>query len=187
MAEQDEERPEKAPMHVWPKRGEATTCCGRRDEELPLSDGRTTDPKGVTCDGTFVPAVWAHDVYPQPSDRWDEVPALSDAARYHAARALAMASSDVDHPGYLDRLVLMLAERETAWHVAALARGLSGQEALDWVHAHQCDDSNELLYELCSELGVELHRVRPYPLKDRKPAQPTPPATVAGADGGGAA
>lgn len=152
-------------MHDWPKAGEPTTCCGRFKGELPLADGRTTDPKGVTCDGTFVPAVWAHEVYPHPTDGFDNAPPLVEAAKYHAARALAMADSDIDHPGYMDRLVLMLAERSIAWHVAALARGLSGQDALQWVHNHT-DDSNELLYDLCRELGVEMHRIKPYALRD---------------------
>jgi hypothetical protein len=158
---------QKAPMHAWPKRGEATSCCGRLSDELPLADGRTSDPNGVTCDGTFTPAVWAHDVYPHPSDRYDDEPPLADAAKYHAARALALTCSDIDAPGYHDRLVLMLAERSTAWHVAALARGMSGQEALRWVHNHDKDDSQELLYDLCHELGVELHRIKPYALRER--------------------
>lgn len=162
---------EKAQMHAWPKRGEPTTCCGRTWDEVPLLDGRTTDPKGVTCDGTFTPAVWAHEVYPHPSDRYDDEPPLTEAAKYHAARALALACDDIDHPGYMDRLFLMLAERAIAWHVAALARGLSGQEALRWVHNHQ-DDSNELLYDLCTDLGVELGRIKPYPLPSESPTPP---------------
>ena len=163
-------------MHAWTKRDEVTSCCGRRADELPLSDGRTTDPKGVTCNGTFEPAVWAHDVYPHPSDHWDAAPPLADAAKYQAARALALTCSDIDAPGYHDRLILMLAERTTAWHVAALARGMSGQEALDWVHGHSMDDSQELLYDLCHELGVELHRIKPYALRERDvtPADPDP-------------
>lgn len=162
----------KTMMHAWPKRGARTSCCNRPDGEIPLADGRTTDPKGVTCDGTFTPAVWAHEVYPHPSDRYDDEPPLDEAAKYHAARALAFASDDIDHPGYMDRLVLMLALRSTAWHVAALARGLSGQEALRWVQNHDHDDSNELLYDLCHELGVELHRIKPYELRER-PSRPS--------------
>lgn len=145
-------------MHDWD-----AVCCGRNRDELPLSDGRTTEPKGVTCDGSFTPAVFAHEVYPHPSD----VPLLADAAKYHAARALALANSDIDQPGYMDRTSWMLAERETAFHVAALADGLSGQEALNWVHSHQ-DDDNELLYDLCVRLGVALERIKPYPLRKRE-------------------
>jgi hypothetical protein len=155
-------------MHDWPTQGEATICCGRLECELPLADGRTTDPSGVTCDGTFTPAVWAHEVYPHPSDRYDEAPELSAAVKYHAARALALDTSDVDHVGYLDRIRLMLAERSTAWHVAALAQGLAGQEALTWVHKHNQDDSNELLFDLCVQVGVDLSRIKPYALKERE-------------------
>lgn len=156
-------------MHDYPRRGETTSCCGRDRNDLPFGEGMSSRPQDVTCDGTYEPAVLAHEIYPHPSDRHDEPPTLTDAAKYHAARALALYNDDITHPSHVDRLMLMLAERSTAWHVAALARGLSGQEALDWVHWHDLDDSNEMLYNLCKDLGVELDRIKPYPLPEREP------------------
>lgn len=153
-------------MHDYPRRGEVTSCCGRDRNALPFGEGMTSDARLVTCDGKFEPAVLAHEVYLHPSDRHDQPPALADAAKYHAARALALYNDDVNHPGYMDRLLLALTQRTIAWHVAALARGLSGQEALDWVHAHDTDDSNELLFDLCASLGVALDRIKPYPLRE---------------------
>lgn len=161
-----------ARVHDYPKRGVPTSCCGRDRNELPIGEGMTTRAAAVTCDGTYTPAVLAHEIYPHPSDRHDEPPTLADAAKYHAARALALYCDDIDHPGYMDRLVLALTERTVAWHVAALAAGMSGQEALDWVHWHDLDDSNEMLYEHCEALGVELDRIRPYPLPTARPIPP---------------
>lgn len=154
-------------MHDYPKRGELTSCCGRDRNDLPLGEGMTSRAADVTCDGTYVPTVLAHEIYPHPSDRHDEPPTLTEAAKYHAARALTLYNDDVDHPGYSDRLMLALTERTVAWHVAALAKGMSGQEALSWVHWHDLDETNEMLYDLCVELGVELDRIKPYPLRDR--------------------
>ena len=80
-----------------------------------------------------------------PSDRHDEPPTLEDAAKYHAVRALALYCDDVDHPGWTERLMLALAERSVAWHVAALHKGMSGQAALDWVR--DTDEPNARLIE----------------------------------------
>lgn len=158
--------------HDYPKRGQRTACCDRDRNDLPLDEGMSTRVGDVTCDGTYTPAALAHEVYPHPSDRHDQPPTLDDAAKYHAARALALFNDDINHPGYGDRLVLALTERTVAWHVAALARGLSGQDVLDWVHWHDLDDGNEMLYDLCEELGVELDRIRPYPLRDTRVTTP---------------
>ena len=175
------EEAQKPVMHDYPKRGARTSCCDRDRNDLPFADGMTTRAEDVTCDGTYAPAVRAHEVYPHPSDRHDQPPTLTDAAKYHAARALALYNDDIDHPGYMDRLVLALTERTVAWHVAALASGLSGQEALNWVHWHDLDETNEMLYDLCEELGVELGRIKPYPLREREVASPPeqPPAVEA--------
>lgn len=162
------EKDQKPVMHDYPKHGARTSCCDRDRNDLPLGEGMTTRAADVTCDGTYTPAVLAHEVYPHPSDHPDKPPTLADAAKYHAARALALYNDDINHPGYMERLILALTERTVAWHVAALCCGLSWQEALDWVHWHDLDDSNEMLYDLCKELGVELGRIKPYPLRERE-------------------
>ena len=98
------------------------------------------------------------------------------------ADGMTTRAEDVTCDGtYMDRLVLALTERTVAWHVAALASGLSGQEALNWVHWHDLDETNEILYDLCKELGVELGRIKPYPLREREVASPPeqPPAVEA--------
>ena len=160
----------KAVMHDYPKRGELTSCCGRDRNDLPFGEGMTSRAADVTCDGTYEPAVMAHELYPHPSDRHDEPPTLEDAAKYHAVRALALYCDDVDHPGWSERLMLALAERSVAWHVAALHKGMSGQAALDWVHWHNLDETNEMLYDLCQSLGVDLDRIKPYRLREREAA-----------------
>lgn len=155
-----------AVMHDYPRRGQVTSCCKRDRNDLPLGEGMSSRPQDVTCDGTYEPAALAHEVYPHPSGDPDRPPSLDAAARYHAARALALYNDDVNHPGYYDRLLLALAERSVAWHVAALHFGRSGQDALDWVHGYDTAEDNECLYDLCVRLGVDLARIKPYPLRE---------------------
>ena len=157
-------------MHDSPRRGEVTSCCGRDRNDLPLGEGMSSRQQDITCDGTYEPALLAHEVYPHPSDDPEEPPSLQDAARYHAARALAMYNDDVNHPGYMERLHIALAERTIAWHVAALHFGrFTGQDALDWIHGYDSAEDNELLYDLCVRLGVKLDRIKPYPLRAPEP------------------
>jgi len=157
-----------------------TECCKRPADELPLGDGRTSSATHVTCDGTFTPAVHAHELYPHPSDRHDEPQTLVDAVRYHLARTLAMCPPEhlSDDGGldraWMDRINLMLTERTVACLVVALHKGMSGQRALDWAHVHSSGETGELIYDLAREYGVEVDRIRHYSLREEPGTEPAP-------------
>jgi hypothetical protein len=157
--------------NIWHDFKNPTECCGRPPWELPIGDGRTSDGKRVTCDGNQEAAVMAHEVYAHPSEYADEPPTLDHAVRYHIARALAMypCEGDLDNPEWFDRIATHLNERQIACLYAALAKGLSGQEAVDYAHAYSSGDSSELLYDLAVEFGVELDRIRPYAMRHQAP------------------
>lgn len=157
--------------HDYPKVGERTTCCNRLTEELPLGDGRTSQAAQVNCDGNYTPALWAHEVYPHPSECHDKPPRLEDAVRYHLARTVALYPAEFDGSReWMDRITQMLAERKIACLVLALHKGLSGQEALDWAHAYSSGDDAEIIYDLAHEYGVDLGRIRLYePARSQQP------------------
>lgn len=155
-------------MHTYPRRGQATTCCGQTRDTLPLDAGMTTDPKGVTCDGTVVETVWAHEVYPHPSDGFEAGP-LEDDVRYHLARAIAMVPEyDGGEFGraYVERINVMLGERHIACLLVALHKGLTGQAAHDFAHQYSGDESGECIYDFAREYGVDLGRIKHYEVRD---------------------
>lgn len=156
--------------HDYP-RGTAgkTTCCGRPSAELPLGDGRTSDPKRVTCTGQFTPTVYAHEVYPHPNDGIDAGPLLDDL-RYQLARTIALGGAEYGggdfSRAYVERINLVVAERHVACLMVALAKGLTGQEAHAFAHAYAGDESGEVIYDFATEFGVELDRIKAYEVSE---------------------
>jgi hypothetical protein len=111
-------------MHAWPDpKTKRVDCCGQLDVELPLSDGRTSEKRGVTCDGTVVETLGAHEVYPHPDDGWEANP-VADDVKYHLARALALQPEyDMSDLGaWSDRVTLLVTQRHVACLMVDLTR-----------------------------------------------------------------
>jgi hypothetical protein len=114
---------------------------------------------------------YAHELYPMAQEGevrplTVEVPALYAAAMGHEVWGtgwFAGIRTDEYRQEAADRTVFLIEARQTAFLADALAQGLTGDEAWEWVVEHTADESGELAWERAEQYGVRPQAIKPYP------------------------
>jgi hypothetical protein len=114
---------------------------------------------------------YAHELYPMAEGGEVrplsvEVPTLYAAAMGHEVWGtgwFAGIRTDEHRQEAADRTVFLIEARQTAFLADALAQGLTGDEAWEWVVEHTADESGELAWERAEHYGVRPQAIKPYP------------------------
>jgi GNAT superfamily N-acetyltransferase len=114
---------------------------------------------------------YAHELYPH-TEEGAHAP-LDYLTRYHLTRALGMQATDVNADDFAQSVARFLPEAQVALLYVALNRGLSGQDAADFVSERYVGDGiGEWLWQYAVEMGIDPERIKPYAA--RRSPQPTP-------------
>lgn len=109
---------------------------------------------------------YAHELYPH-ADEW-EIRPLAVEVPYLYARMVGLTVMDT---GWMsveprsaagDRIGQYISAVQTALLADALAQGMTGDAAWEWVTSRTGDD-NEIAYDRAAHYGVPVDRIKPYP------------------------
>jgi hypothetical protein len=109
---------------------------------------------------------YAHELYPVPEE--GEARPLDVEVRYHLSRAIGYDVSGTSwgsvEPRTLagERIMTMLREADLALLAVALHKGLSGQEAWDFMATRATGEVSEWISEFAVEYAVDWHEIKPY-------------------------
>lgn len=114
---------------------------------------------------------YAHELYPQAMEGEVrplavEVPALYALALGHEVWGTGWFRSirgDGHRQEAADRTLLLVEARQVAFLADALAQGLTGDDAWEWVVEHAAEESGELVWDRAVHYGVRPQAIKPYP------------------------
>lgn len=114
---------------------------------------------------------YAHELYPQAAEGEVrplavEVPALYALALGHEVWGTGWFTGirDEQHRREAaDRTLMLVEARQVAFLADALAQGLTGDAAWEWVVQYTAEESGELVWERAVHYGVRPQAIKPYP------------------------